>query len=100
LLSATANASEQNYHQCLTAEHPQQQLADMSLMQWCASRHFDTAPTAIQARVMLPRLDELKQRDARFRAFYDTVRNSGSNAIYSDQQILLMYLDNREVNKD
>lgn len=45
-------------------------------------------------------LEGMKQRDPKFKAFYDGIRQHSSNAIYTDQQIVLMYIDKREVNKD
>jgi hypothetical protein len=42
----------------------------------------------------------MKARDPAFKAFYDNIRKNSSNDIYTDRQIVLMYIDKREVNKD
>jgi peptidase E len=101
--AGSALAEEQaNYHNCLfdDANQSQAEQAGQTLAIYCASRHFDTAPTAFQAQVLLQDLDGMKQRDPKFREFYDTVRKNSGNDIYTDRQIVLMYIDKREVNKD
>ncbi len=91
-----------NYLQCMFSESVQNKLenSDQSISSYCTIRYFDTAPRAFQANVLLNNLDDMKARDPKFKAFYDKVRDSGSNAIYTDRQIMLMYIDKREVNKD
>lgn len=100
---APAQAEEHaNYHECLfdeTSEARAEQ-AGQSVAVFCTSRHFDTAPTAFQAQVLMQDLEGMKQRDPEFKAFYDTVRKDSGNDIYTDRQIVLMYIDKREVNKD
>lgn len=95
-------AGIENYQQCMFSEAVQAKLenSDEPISEYCTVRYFDTAPTAFQASVMLRNLDDIKARDPKFKAFYDKVRVSGSNDIYTDRQIMLMYLDKREVNKD
>lgn len=103
LLAGPLSAEEQaNYHHCLfdKANEIKAEQADQTLAIYCASRHFDTAPTAFQAQVLLQDLEGMKQRDPKFKAFYDNIRRDSSNNIYSDRQIVLMYIDKREVNKD
>ncbi|MEX1200048.1 MAG: hypothetical protein WEB02_04600 [Methylophaga sp.] len=95
-------ADIENYQQCMFSESVQQKLenTDQPISSYCTVRYFDTAPTAFQANVLLKNLDDMKARDPKFKAFYDKVRESGSNDIYTDRQIVLMYIDKREVNKD
>lgn len=103
MMATSAYAEEQaNYHNCLFDEsnEAKAEQSDQTLAIYCASRHFDTAPTAFQAQVLLQDLDGMKQRDPKFREFYDTVRKDSGNDIYTDRQIVLMYIDKREVNKD
>lgn len=105
LLSAATQVQAeqpQNYHECLSEEASQLKAdeAEQSLAVFCTSRHFDTAPTAFQAQVLIQDLEGMKQRDPKFKAFYDGIRQHSSNAIYSDRQIVLMYIDKREVKKD
>lgn len=103
LTAVPAFAEEQeNYHNCLfDAENKTKaEKAGQTPAIYCASRHFDTAPTAFQAQVLLQDLEGMKQRDPQFREFYETVRKDSSNDIYTDRQIVLMYIDKREVNKD
>lgn len=92
----------ENYQQCLFSETVKQKLenSDESISTYCTIRYFDTAPTAFQANVLLNNLDDMKARDPKFKAFYDKVRDSGSNDIYTDRQIILMFIDKREVNKN
>lgn len=92
----------ENYHQCMTSEVviAETDKSGEAITSYCTMRHFDTAPTAFQASVLVRNLDEFKARDSKFKAFYDKVRESGSNDIYTDRQIVLMYIDKREVNKD
>lgn len=92
----------ENYYQCMTSEAviAETQKSDEAITTYCTMRHFDTAPTAFQATVLVQNLAEFKQRDPQFKAFYDNVRKSSSNAIYTDRQVVLMYIDKREVNKD
>jgi hypothetical protein len=102
-LMATAPVlANENYHQCLfddaTKLVAEQQNKTIAI--YCTIQHFDTAPTAFQAQVLTDELEDMKQRDPHFKAFYDTVRNNSSNSIYTDRQIVLMYIDKREVNKD
>lgn len=101
-LSQVAIAEEQNYQTCLF--EPQNEAAaneiGQSVAVYCASRHFDTAPTAFQAQVLNQDLEGMKKRDPQFKTFYDGIRQHGSNNIYTDRQIILMYIDKREVNKD
>ena len=91
-----------NYHECLYDEAAEMLATEQNktIAIYCTMQHFDTAPTAFQAQVLTYELDEMKQRDPVFKAFYDTVRKNSSNDIYSDRQIVLMYIDKREVNKD
>lgn len=103
LLAAPLGAEEQaNYHNCLfdKAHAKKAEQTEQTLAIYCASRHFDTAPTGFQAQVLLQDLEGMKQRDPKFKAFYDNIRQHSSNDIYSDRQIVLMYIDKREVNKD
>ncbi len=103
VVSASALAEEQkNYHSCIFDEANQAKAdqAQQTLAVFCASHHFDTAPTAFQAEVLMQDLQGMKQRDPKFKAFYDGIRQHSSNAIYTDRQIVLMYIDKREVNKD
>lgn len=95
-------ANIDNYQQCMFNETVQQKLqsSDEPISTYCTIRYFDTAPTAFQANVLLNNLDDMKARDPKFKAFYDKVRESGSNDIYTDRQIVLMYIDKREVKKD
>lgn len=95
-------ANIENYQQCMFSDSVQQKLenSDEPISSYCTIRYFDTAPTAFQANVLLNNLDDMKARDPKFKAFYDKVRESGSNDIYTDRQIVLMYIDKREVNKD
>lgn len=95
-------ANIENYQQCMFSENVQQKLqaSDEPISTYCTIRYFDTAPTAFQANVLLNNLDDMKARDPKFKAFYDKVRESGSNDIYTDRQIVLMYIDKREVKKD
>lgn len=92
----------ENYHQCMTNEAviAETEKSGEAITSYCTMRHFDTAPTAFQATVLVQNLDDFKKRDPKFKAFYDKVRESGSNDIYTEQQIVLMYIDKREVNKD
>lgn len=92
----------ENYYQCMTSEAVIAETAQSgeAITTYCTMRHFDTAPTAFQATVLVQNLAEFKQRDPKFKAFFDKVRDSGSNDIYTDRQIVLMYIDKREVNKD
>ncbi|MDX1573114.1 MAG: hypothetical protein R3341_03750 [Methylophaga sp.] len=98
----TDEADIENYQQCMFSEAVQKKLesSDEPISSYCTIRYFDTAPTAFQATVLLNNLDDMKARDPKFKAFYDKVRESGSNDIYTDRQIVLMYIDKREVNKD
>lgn len=103
LFAAAAMAEEaNNYHDCLfnQANEAKAEKASQTIAIYCASRHFDTAPTAFQAQVLMQDLDGMKQRDPKFREFYETVRKNSGNDIYTDRQIVLMYIDKREVNKD
>lgn len=106
ILCLTAGAAfaeaQENYHNCLfDAENKTKaEQAGQTPAIYCASRHFDTAPTAFQAQVLLQDLEGMKQRDPQFREFYETIRKDSSNDIYTDRQIVLMYIDKREVNKD
>jgi hypothetical protein len=102
LFNNQSNAEESNYHDCLfnknndvNAEKSKQTTAI-----YCTSRYFDTAPRAFQAEVLNQDLEGMKQRDPRFNVYYESIRQHGSNDIYTDQQIILMYIDKREVNKD
>jgi hypothetical protein len=102
-VSALAQAEGQkNYHECVfnEANQAKAEQAQQTLAVFCASHHFDTAPTAFQAEVLMQDLEGMKQRDPNFKAFYDGIRQHSSNAIYTDRQIVLMYIDKREVNKD
>lgn len=101
-LSDYAYAEHENYQQCIFDESLKAELKALGqpITTYCTVRFFDSAPTAFQALVLLDNLDEMKQRDPKFKAFYDTVRKSGSNDIYTDRQIMLMYIDKREVQKD
>lgn len=96
------NAEEQNYQQCLfnPANETAAEQTGQSTAVFCASRHFDTAPKAFQAQVLNQDIEGFKQRDPKFKAFYDGIRQHGSNDIYTDRQIILMFIDKREVNKD
>jgi hypothetical protein len=102
MTSILAIANGENYHQCLfddaTKLVAEQQNKTIAI--YCTIQHFDTAPTAFQAQVLTDELEDMKQRDPQFKTFYDTVRNNSSNNIYTDRQIVLMYIDKREVNKD
>ena len=91
-----------NYHTCLfdPANESKAQQADQTLAFYCTSLHFDTAPTAFQAQVLMQDLDGMKERDPKFKAFYEGIRQHSGNDIYTDRQIVLMYIDKREVNKD
>lgn len=103
LSAPTAYAQEQdNYHSCLfdEANESKAEQAGQTLAFFCTSRHFDTAPTAFQAQVLMQDLEAMKQRDPKFKAFYDGIRKHSGNDIYTDRQIVLMYIDKREVNKD
>lgn len=103
VFSAVVSAQEQaNYHTCLFDKNNEAKAQDagQTIAIFCASRHFDTAPTAFQAQVLMQDLEGMKQRDPKFREFYDTVRKNSGNDIYTDRQIVLMYIDKREVNKD
>lgn len=92
----------ENYQQCMFSESVQKKLADSDepISTYCTIRYFDTAPTAFQANVLLNNLEDMKAQDPKFKAFYDKVRESGNNDIYTDRQIVLMYIDKREVQKD
>jgi len=100
-LSSYVAAEHENYQQCIFDESLKVKLevAGEPITTYCTIRFFDTAPTAFQALVLLDNLEDLKQRDPKFKAFYDMVRMSGSNDIYTDRQIVLMYIDKREVQK-
>jgi hypothetical protein len=103
-LFATGLAAQEqaNYHTCLfdkTTAAKAEKVGQTDAV-YCASRHFDTAPTAFQAQVLMQDLEGMKQRDPKFKAFYDTVRKDSGNDIYTDRQIVLMYIDKREVKKD
>ena len=102
LLSGNVIAEHENYQQCIFDESLKAELevSGQPITSYCTMRFFDTAPTAFQALVLLDNLEDMKQRDPKFKAFYDTVHNSGSNDIYTDRQIVLMYIDKREVQKD
>lgn len=95
-------ADIENYQQCMFSEVVQKKLenSNQPISTYCTIRYFDTAPTAFQASVLLNNLDDMKSRDPKFKAFYDKVRETGSNDIYTDRQIMLMYIDKREVNKN
>ncbi|MCB2427108.1 hypothetical protein [Methylophaga pinxianii] len=101
-VSGFVAAEHDNYQQCIFDESLKADLqaTGQAITSYCTVRFFDTAPTAFQALVLLDNLEEMKQRDPKFKAFYDTVRKSGSNDIYTDRQIVLMYIDKREVQKD
>lgn len=101
-LSQQANAEETNYHDCLFNDNNEvkAEQAHQTTAIYCASRHFDTAPRAFQAQVLKQDLEGMRKRDAQFNAFYEGLRQHGTNDIYTDQQIILMYIDKREVNKD
>ena len=100
--SSLVSAEEVNYHQCLFNANNtvKAEQAEQTIALYCASRHFDTAPTAFQAQVLKQDLAGMIERDPKFKAFYQGIRKNGSNTIYTDQQIILMYIDKREVNKD
>ncbi|WP_417542340.1 hypothetical protein [Methylophaga thalassica] len=102
LFTTLVYAEEQNYQQCLfnPANETAAEKAGQSTAVFCASRHFDTAPTAFQAQVLNQDIEGFKQRDPKFKAFYDGIRQHSSNDIYTDRQIILMFIDKREVNKD
>ncbi|MBE0438642.1 MAG: hypothetical protein IBX57_02570 [Gammaproteobacteria bacterium] len=102
LFSNAINAEEANYHECLFNKNNEENALNtkQTIALYCASRHFDTAPTAFQAQVLKQDLEGMKKRDPKFKSFYDTMRQNGSYDIYTDQQIILMYIDKREVNKD
>jgi hypothetical protein len=101
-LSTLVHAEETNYHECLFNKENESQADKVgnSIAIYCTTRFFDTAPTAFQAQVLNQDIEGMKARDPKFKRFYDTVRKNGSNAIYSDKQIILMYIDKREVNKE
>lgn len=102
LIAGNVHAEHQNYQQCIFDESLKAELevSGEPITSYCTIRFFDTAPTAFQALVLLDNLEDMKQRDPKFKAFYETVRKSGSNDIYTDRQIVLMYIDKREVQKD
>ncbi len=99
---AAVAAGQANYHQCLfdDSNEVKADKAGQIIAVYCASRHFDTAPTAFQAQVLNQDLEGMKQRDPKFKTFYDGIRQHSGNDIYTDRQIILMYIDKREVNKD
>jgi hypothetical protein len=99
-ISITAYA-DTNYHECLFNEETPVLAAEANQTDalYCASRHFDTAPTAFQAQVLQTDLEGMKSRNPKFKAFYEGMRQHQSNDIYTDRQIILMYIDKREVNK-
>jgi pectate lyase len=102
LMSFGVAHANNNYHECLFNEHTGS-LASKSGQTtaiYCTINHFDTAPTAFQAQVLTQELDEMKARDPAFKAFYNNIRKNSSNDIYTDRQIVLMYIDKREVNKE
>jgi Na+-transporting NADH:ubiquinone oxidoreductase subunit NqrB len=101
MTSILAMANE-NYHQYLFDEATKllAEQQNKTIAIYCTIQHFDTAPTAFQAQVLTDKLEDMKRRDPQFKTFYDTVRNNSSNNIYTDRQIVLMYIDKREVNKD
>jgi hypothetical protein len=102
LMCISVGHANDNYHECLFNEHTEglASKAHQSTAIYCTIHHFDTAPTAFQAQVLTHELDEMKARDPAFKAFYDNIRKNSSNDIYTDRQIVLMYIDKREVNKD
>ncbi|WP_438969596.1 hypothetical protein [Methylophaga sp.] len=103
VFNGIAGADEQaNYHSCLFNQNNEvkAEQAEQTIALYCASRHFDTAPTAFQAQVLNQDLEGMKQRDPKFKAFFDGIRQHRGNDIYTDRQIILMYIDKREVNKD
>jgi hypothetical protein len=97
-----AKAEEANYHDCLfnKSNEVKAEKSKQTTAIYCASRHFDTAPRAFQAQVLNQNLEGMKKHDPRFKLYYESIRQHGSNDIYTDQQIILMYIDKREVNKD
>jgi hypothetical protein len=101
LVSNTVLAND-NYHECIfdSANELLAQQKEKTVAIYCTMQHFDSAPTAFQAQVLTYQLDDMKQRDPAFKAFYETVRKNSSNDIYTDKQIVLMYIDKREVNKE
>lgn len=102
IIQAAHAEEQQNYHTCLfnNANESKAEQVGQTIAIYCAERHFDTAPTAFQAQVLTQDLDAMKQRDPKFKAFYDGIRQHSGNDIYTDRQIVLMYIDKREVNKD
>lgn len=66
----------------------------------CTIRFFDTAPTAFQTLVLLDNLEQMKQGGPKFKAFYDTVRKNARMISTPTGQIVSMYIDKREAQKD
>ena len=101
-LSATTAFASENYFECMQAATQDGVVYDteLPLAIYCTTQHFDTAPIAFQARAMELNIEDMKQNDPAFRAYYETVRRNSTLDIYTDAQVIELYLDKREVNKD
>ncbi|MCC5796056.1 MAG: hypothetical protein JJU48_01855 [Methylophaga sp.] len=99
---STSLLAAENYFECMQAATQQGVVYDteLPLAIYCTTQHFDTAPIAFQARAMELNIEDMKKNDPTFRAYYDTVRRNSTLDIYTDAQVIELYLDKREVNKD
>lgn len=99
---ATSVMAAENYFECMQAATQDGVVYDteLPLAIYCTTQHFDTAPIAFQARAMELNIEDMKQNDPAFRAYYETVRRNSTLDIYTDAQVIELYLDKREVNKD
>jgi len=101
MMSANSLAAE-NYFECLEAasKHGVVYDTELPLTIYCTTQFFDTAPIAFQARAMELNIEEMKANDPGFKRHYETIRKNSTLDIYTDAQIIELYLDKREVNKD
>lgn len=102
LVVSTPLWSAENYFECLQAATEQGVAYDtkLPLTLYCATQFFDTAPIGLQARAMELNIEQMKIQDPVFKQYYDTIRKNNNLDIYTDAQIIELYLDKREVNKD
>lgn len=102
LMGSSPLMAAENYFECVEAasKHGVEYDTELPLTIYCTTQHFDTAPIAFQARAMELNIEEMKANDPGFKRHYETIRKNSTLAIYTDAQIIELYLDKREVNKD
>lgn len=102
LAASSPLLAAENYFECVEAasKHGVEYDTELPLTIYCTTQHFDTAPIAFQARAMELNIEKMKEKDPGFRRHYETIRKNSTLDIYTDAQVIELYLDKREVNKD